>query len=101
MAQAIAQSTVINDDGWLDPQGKFYACGYAGHHDFALTQGKTVPQLEQSGWLHISGDYLCNLNMINPTQAQLDVLFDTLMALPDTYKAFQARRYFEAMQQND
>ncbi len=44
------------DYGWLSPEGKFYACDYAGHGDVAFfIIKKDVSALEDEGWVRVDG----------------------------------------------
>lgn len=80
--------TLRQADGWLSPEGDFYACGYGEHgrcarHIIGDTYARwgAVDYLEMHGWIHISEREITNSNVI-PTQKQQDALFDMQMLNP-------------------
>lgn len=75
-------------DGWLSPEGLFYACGYGFHAYCARAllgenhpTENAVHYLETHGWVHISGHEIVN-QFIRLTQAQQNILFDIAMLNP-------------------
>ena len=83
-----------HDNGWLSPDGKFYACNYSGHEKLAVELGKGGKELEALGWIHISfGGIGSIIRAImkntekDATQAQINRVFDyceaTKCELPD------------------
>jgi len=67
-----------NKCGWIAPNGDYYACGYWRHEEWeqvALQEGWYGKQpLQQQGWVVVSTNGLKHKK--EPTQAQIDVLFD-------------------------
>ncbi len=50
------QSSYVEEgeSGWLNPQGEFYSCNYAGHGALATNVlQKTWAELENAGWCHV------------------------------------------------
>lgn len=76
-------SALSQEDGWIDPDGAFYACGYTYHATLAEQMNYSVHHLEQAGWLHISSGVVVNDDP-RLTQAQIDTLFDLTQLAPDT-----------------
>jgi hypothetical protein len=67
-------------DGWIDPEGRFYACGFKHHSEFAASIGVNVYWLETHGWVHISGWEITNYKSdLRLSQPQQDTLFDMLV----------------------
>ena len=81
-------TTPRQTDGWLSPEGVFYACGWGRHErcarhiigDQKTTYGAT-DYLESHGWLHISEMDIVN-TYVRPTQDQQNTLFDMQMLSP-------------------
>lgn len=43
--------------GWLSPSGKMHYCEYHDHIAYVhVVLGKTVPELEEKGWIHVRKD---------------------------------------------
>lgn len=74
---------------WISPEGKFHAVPECGHEryaraeifqldekadEFAFWQHPGGIKLEREGWLHVS--YGSIRHEVNPTQRQIDTLFD-------------------------
>jgi hypothetical protein len=78
-------------EAWISPSGAFHYVTLCGHANAARVIWPHTDDyypgdaLERAGWLHLSG----GIAMLHgaPTQAQLDTLFDTLLA----YRAAQYR----------
>lgn len=79
-------------DSWISPAGYQYIVGMCGHQHVAQFHSnweKTEERdyagdaFEKNGWVHFGLDYDCPVveynNKVQPTQAQLDTLFDILM----------------------
>jgi hypothetical protein len=72
-------------DALIAPNGTFYDVGAGGHNHAAYEHGATtVEQLEAEGWIHFSTGYFFRspiVNDVDATQAQLDTLFDIVVAM--------------------
>lgn len=67
------------ENGWLAPDGKFYACKYQGHIALAEHLGLQGTHIEDAGWVKLQSGiwlYPFYLKGQGVTQAQLDTLFD-------------------------
>jgi len=73
--------------GWIDRNGKFYACHYHGHAELAKRITGSVNgerELEQKGWIKLAGDppidkwhfFYMPKRPIAPSQRQFDFVFD-------------------------
>lgn len=82
-----ATTVPVQEDGWMSPDGTYYPCGFY-HHSEAAEEiaGMDVWELEESGWVHISGDCIRNED-VRLTQAQRDMLFDMFMLNPNSWLA--------------
>lgn len=88
--QDIMPGTLLTDtdapkNAWLAPDGRAYYADDYGHNDAALILGDDTGgcALEDAGWLHVSRNlqYVCNITLVNVTQAQRDTMFDWMMSL--------------------
>lgn len=78
--------------GWISPEGELFQCEVCGHIDCAkdicIQHGITVPRygpdfvLYQLGWIYVSWENVTS--RIEPTQNQLNKLFDIYMMLNGT-----------------
>lgn len=100
-----------NRDGWVDPEGSFYACSYEDHWRFADEMCKKKKYrlmsrflfnldseytLEVNGWIKISLGRVHYHNEKPMTKKQIDLLFDYFVANGKEMKEFNrlmARRY--------
>lgn len=71
--------------GWLSPSGVFYPCESLQHRyssrALALLQdgefsGNTERRLEVTGWVKVHSNMVCEPRKGEPTQAQIDVVFE-------------------------
>lgn len=76
---------------WIEPNGRFHFVEDCSHFLTALTLGDETGgrQLERSGWVHFS--FTGVHHNLELTQAQIDTLFDTLMAFENGPIFSQAR----------
>jgi len=94
------QRNITGPDGWLSPEGLFYPCAHYGHITLAYLLGFdprpqdigqiTRFEIEQAGWVKVSADEFYRWSTLDPTQCQLDMIFDYCMvnkvALPPWMK---------------
>lgn len=77
------RSALEPDSGWLSPQGKYYPCGSYKHIatarmlalEVGVPHGRGGRVLEERGWISVFDGLACIVDN-EPTQKQLDVLFD-------------------------
>ncbi|MFZ5634401.1 MAG: hypothetical protein ACOY40_16330 [Bacillota bacterium] len=98
-------------DGWIDPEGNFYACSFEDHWKFADEMCKKQKYrlmsrflfnldaeytLEINGWVKISLGKIHYHREKRLTKKQVDFLFDYLLANGNNMKEFNrlmAQRY--------
>jgi hypothetical protein len=101
MAQRITNYTKAQpvaptqEDGWIAPDGKFYAIPCGDHYEFAEQFAHTKPSsLEAQGWLHISYGFIRNFN-VQITQPQMDTLWDAFQADPRSARALELKYWLD------
>jgi len=68
---------LISPTGYLLPDGKLYPCPHYGHIALAEALGKTQHEAEKAGWIKLQqGWFMPPFESIEPTQAQLDTMFE-------------------------
>lgn len=77
-------------DAWIAPNGDFHYVPFYGHAKVAygLDDGTGGANLEMSGWIHLSDGFADMYDWARITQAQIDTLWDTLVA----YRAAETER---------
>lgn len=88
----IAADTPSQGDGWLDPHGNYYACGFYKHDAFARMflkdSSAKACDLEERGWMRLSCGMVVNKKrdgvLFRPTQPQIDTSFDIIRMDPGT-----------------
>lgn len=89
------ESTPIQADGWIAPNGDLYACGTYGHRNCAYElEGCDVWDLEEKGYLHISEDEIRNTDT-KPTNDQLGTLLEMAMLNTESPLAYRIKSYVE------
>lgn len=91
--------TITQDNGWLDPEGRFYPCQYGEHVHTLMTLSMKEEQVDQQGWIKIATSMTpeCsdlpgrNISIFSrrfsrSTQAQMDRVFDRFNWLPEWMK---------------
>jgi len=63
-------------DGWLDPEGRFYRCGWMEHISLAHRLGLDQRQMELTGWIKLSGGEFFMDLPDRLTQTQRDLIWD-------------------------
>lgn len=75
-------SEVKAAEAWVAPDGRFHPVLICGHYDAAIKLGDATGGdiLELRGWAHISAGTIQMAASKRLTQAQMDTLFDLLLA---------------------
>ncbi|HFB07047.1 MAG TPA: hypothetical protein ENJ92_01240 [Chloroflexi bacterium] len=66
---------IDNSDGWLSPEGKFYACGWMEHINLADRLGYSSRRLEKMGWIKLSANRFF-AGESKASQAQINLIWD-------------------------
>jgi len=90
------QDQITSDNGWLDPEGRFYPCQYGEHVHTLMALEVQEEEADRRGWIKIATSMTpeCsdlpgrNISIFSrrfsrPTQAQMDRVFDRFNWLPE------------------